>query len=447
MSNEIYGSTIGTTARTDTTLTKAGLPADAKAVGDALNNIKIPEGSDGENGATFTPSVSSDGTLSWSNDKGLTNPSPVNIKGEKGDAFTYEDFTEEQLASLKGENGKDGISVTHSWNGTTLTVTSASGTSSANLKGEKGDKGETGATGTNGTNGKDGTSVTVTNVSTSTADGGNNVVTFSDGKTLTIKNGSKGSTGATGAKGDKGDKGDKGETGATGKDGADGKDGTNYVLTDADKTQIANIVVTQLGGEPVYGIVGDNKVVTLHGNIAFDEYTFGYIVNGEFVEIGSGEYEPDEPDAPVRADYTNLFNPANATINKRASISSGYSSCDGAVVSEFINISDKIPVSGDFKLYLEGATFDVLSASNNYPRVLFYTSKPASGFANPYSSAYTAQLKPVDEGNGVKSYVVTADNTNSNVKYMVVVLKVSNTAITTDDIQDIVVTWNEPIYK
>lgn len=37
--------------------------------------------------------------------------------------------------------GKDGVSCTHSWNGTTLTVTSASGTSSADLKGEKGDVG------------------------------------------------------------------------------------------------------------------------------------------------------------------------------------------------------------------------------------------------------------------------------------------------------------------
>ena len=40
--------------------------------------------------------------------------------------------------------------------------------------------------------GKDGTSVTVTSVSESTEDGGDNVVTFSDGKTLTIKNGKAG---------------------------------------------------------------------------------------------------------------------------------------------------------------------------------------------------------------------------------------------------------------
>ena len=36
-------------------------------------------------GATFTPSVSEDGDLSWSNDKGKENPPTVNIKGEKGD--------------------------------------------------------------------------------------------------------------------------------------------------------------------------------------------------------------------------------------------------------------------------------------------------------------------------------------------------------------------------
>lgn len=40
-----------------------------------------------------------------------------------------------------GEKGADGISATHTWNGTTLIVTSASGTSSADLKGDKGETG------------------------------------------------------------------------------------------------------------------------------------------------------------------------------------------------------------------------------------------------------------------------------------------------------------------
>ncbi|MBQ4610185.1 MAG: collagen-like protein, partial [Clostridia bacterium] len=45
-----------------------------------------PQGEKGEDGVTFTPSVGADGTLSWSNDGGLENPSAVNIAGPKGDA-------------------------------------------------------------------------------------------------------------------------------------------------------------------------------------------------------------------------------------------------------------------------------------------------------------------------------------------------------------------------
>ena len=56
-------------------------------------------------------------------------------------------------------------------------------------KGDKGDKGEDGAAGT---------SITVKSVSESTEDGGSNVVTFSDGKTVAIKNGRKGSPGTAG---------------------------------------------------------------------------------------------------------------------------------------------------------------------------------------------------------------------------------------------------------
>ncbi|EAK4986948.1 hypothetical protein BXS24_07355, partial [Campylobacter jejuni] len=32
----------------------------------------------------------------------------ASLKGEKGDAFTYEDFTEEQLENLKGQDGAKG---------------------------------------------------------------------------------------------------------------------------------------------------------------------------------------------------------------------------------------------------------------------------------------------------------------------------------------------------
>lgn len=59
--------------------------------GTVLNagTFEVPEPVDG---ATFTPVVDSDGTLSWSNDKGLNNPVPVNIMGPvgpKGDPGVY----------------------------------------------------------------------------------------------------------------------------------------------------------------------------------------------------------------------------------------------------------------------------------------------------------------------------------------------------------------------
>ena len=45
-----------------------------------VNNRQL----EGAPGATFTPSVSESGTLSWTNDGGLENPAPVNIKGADG---------------------------------------------------------------------------------------------------------------------------------------------------------------------------------------------------------------------------------------------------------------------------------------------------------------------------------------------------------------------------
>ena len=46
--------------------------------------VESVNGADGEDGATFTPSVSAGGTLSWTNNKGLPNPGSVNIRGPAG---------------------------------------------------------------------------------------------------------------------------------------------------------------------------------------------------------------------------------------------------------------------------------------------------------------------------------------------------------------------------
>ena len=95
-----------------------------------------PKGDTGETGPQGEQGVQ--GPAGEKGDPGAQGP-----KGDKGD--TGEQGVQGEPGAKgdkgdpgdKGEPGKDGVSAVHSWNGTVLTVTSASGTSSANLKGEK----------------------------------------------------------------------------------------------------------------------------------------------------------------------------------------------------------------------------------------------------------------------------------------------------------------------
>ena len=88
------------------------------------------------------------------------------------------------------------------------------------------------------------TSVSAKQTTTSTADGGTNVMTFTFGDgtstTLYVKNGSKGSDGARGATGVKGEKGDRGPVGETGPQGNSG-------IADASNKTLVNDAIT--GGE------------------------------------------------------------------------------------------------------------------------------------------------------------------------------------------------------
>lgn len=59
----------------------------------------------GEQGATFTPSMSENGTLSWTNDRGLDNPSPVNLTGPPGENGKD---GKDGAAGASGADGKDG---------------------------------------------------------------------------------------------------------------------------------------------------------------------------------------------------------------------------------------------------------------------------------------------------------------------------------------------------
>ena len=125
--------------------------------------------------ATFTPSVSADGTLSWTNNKGLPNPEPVNIKGPQGETGPQ---------GPQGPKGDTG-------------ATGATGP-----QGPKGDKGDTGAQGPKGDTGDTG------------------------------PQGPKGEKGDTGATGATGATGPQGPAGAAGEDGYTPVRGTDYWTVD-----------------------------------------------------------------------------------------------------------------------------------------------------------------------------------------------------------------------
>lgn len=146
-------------------------------------------------GATFTPSVDADGNLSWTNDKGRTNPATVNIKGysptilvreiEGGRQLIITDSRQSQTIDVM--DGVDGYSpiilVREVEGGKELIITDKKQSQTVKIL-----DGTDGQDGVSGTNGVDGVSPTVT---VDKITGGHRVtITDKDGtKTFDVKDG------------------------------------------------------------------------------------------------------------------------------------------------------------------------------------------------------------------------------------------------------------------
>lgn len=106
-----------------------------------ISNIKVNGGADG---ATFIPSVSSDGVLSWTNNKGYTNPTSVNIKGADGkDGKDGVNGANIVSTVLQGQDANGGNIYKQTFsNGATANFTAPRGAMGAT--GAKGDKGDSG---------------------------------------------------------------------------------------------------------------------------------------------------------------------------------------------------------------------------------------------------------------------------------------------------------------
>ena len=163
------------------------------------------DGAPGKDGTTFTPSVSAEGDLSWTNDGGKANPAPVNLKGPQGDTGATGPQGEPGERGPRGETGPQGP------------------------QGETGPQGPTGPAGPDGAPGKDGSP-------------GKDGAPGADGTTFTPSVSAAGDLSWT-------NDGGKANPAPVNLKGQQGPAGDDYVLTPADKTQIAEEVIA--GGQEV----------------------------------------------------------------------------------------------------------------------------------------------------------------------------------------------------
>ena len=163
--------------------------------------LKGEKGEDGQDGKDGKDGV--DGTVTFEELTDTQKESLKGDKGDKGDPLTWDDLTDEQKLSLKGEKGDKGADGT-------MTFSDLTEEQKESLKGDKGDRGEKG-----------------------------DAFTFEDFTPEQLES-------LKGLKGDKGDKGDKGEQGERGIQGIQGIQGVQGLPGSVDyslvytKTEIDN---------------------------------------------------------------------------------------------------------------------------------------------------------------------------------------------------------------
>ena len=246
----------------------------------------------GERGATFYPSVSEEGIISWTNDKGLENPDPVDIRGPQGIQGIQGPQGEVGPRGETGPQGEQGIQGVQGPQGEQGAQGETGPQGERGPQGEQGPQGETGPQGATGPQGEQG---------------------------IQGIQGPKGEDGAQGERGPKGEAGPQGERGPQGEQGIQGPAGTNGTdgttftpsvsnegiiswTNDGGKQNPASVNIKgpqgatgATGASGADGITPDVSVTTITGghNVAFD-YGSGDSRNKNFDVMDGADGSPGQ---------------------------------------------------------------------------------------------------------------------------------------------------------
>lgn len=272
---------------------------------------------------------------------------------EKNEVQTIINTTLAQAKESGEFDGKNGVSATHSWNGTTLTVTSSSGTSSANLKGDAG--------------------VSPTITIEETASGVLIEATNPDG-TQQIGYALHGAPGKSPVK------------------------GVDY-WTEEDKNEIIQSVVAELG--VVVGEVDSQNNILITVPLSDGTYTMRYEnADGSTTEIGT--FTVNNGGGEVEPTYTNqikISTDTDGSIYNGTGFKSGYyiSSSDGSIgTRDGISVTGFIPIKIGDVVRLQDVGFTYGSTQQNNNRIATYDAN--KNFLKFVNAGNTYNLQEVCNG-------------------------------------------------
>lgn len=296
--------------------------------------------------------------LSDSNGKLQYNGSDVGLKGDKGDPFTYSDFTAEQLAALKGDAGAPGESGADGKSAYQIAIDNGFvGSQSewlASLKGATGARGAPGKDGASGSPGADGITPTIG------ANGNWYLGTTDTGKPS---------------------RGAKGDTGASGSPGADGVtphigDNGNWYIGSADT------------GKPSRGAKGDTGAAFTYSDFTTEQLAALKGAKGDKGEAGS--------DATVTA--ANIKNalgytPANQKQLDDLIASGGFSVPIVDSVDEMVDTSKQyiLKSTGTIWAYKSATTEQEVTVTDELDDTTYYDNSRLGSSATGLTDGFNSQ--------------------------------------------------------